>query len=426
MKRVLFIAYLYPPIANSGTRRSLEFANHLPDSGWEPIVLTVANPPARDCEVGLLDEIRPGTRVERAPLYSDVLARTIASALERCVEPGRLAPGIEWRIRSLWQVPDDAATWRMSAIRRAERIFRETGFDAIYASGWPWTSFLIAEEVARTTGRPYVLDYRDLWKPSSAAWERPTLLQRWLNPRLERKATRDAAAIVCTTESSARVLASSLRRRQVVSITNGFDPNDFRRIPEVDGELRGGPIRVAYTGVWRPGYGPDDLYEAIRCLKRRASECLKSLRVTTAGFAPGRAHDFGIEDVVEELGQVPHANAIDIMLRSDALYLPVSKGLHETVSIPGKLFDYIGSNKPILASVRPDSEAAGVLASVGSAAFLLPGDVEGLADVLERLCTRNDATLFSVRVPEALARYERRNLTKELAAVLDGVYADSR
>ena len=45
MRRVLFIAYLFPPIANSGTRRSLSFANLLPDFGWSPVVLTVADPP---------------------------------------------------------------------------------------------------------------------------------------------------------------------------------------------------------------------------------------------------------------------------------------------------------------------------------------------------------------------------------------------
>ena len=423
MKRVLFIAYLYPPIANSGTRRSLEFANHLPDSGWEPIILTVANPPARDCDLGLLDEVRRGTRIERVPLYSDVLAHTVAGAFKHLVEPSRLAPGIEWRVRGLWQVPDEVATWRRSAIHHADRIFRETGFDAIYASGWPWTSFLVAAEVARRTGRPYVLDYRDLWKPSDAAWERPKLLQRWLNPRLERKVTRDAAAIVCTTEGSARVLTSSLRGHNVIPITNGFEPDDFLTTPGDDQSLRCGSVRIAYTGVWRPGYGPDDLYAAIRRLKQRRPECLNSLRVTTAGFAPGRAKEYGIADTVEELGQVSHASAIDIMLRSQALYLPVSKGLHEKVSIPGKLFDYIGSGKPILASVPPDSEAARVLTSVGSAAVLPPGDVESLASALERLSS-GDATLFSARVPDAATRYERRNLTKKLAAVFDSVCAD--
>ena len=421
MKRVLFIAYLYPPVANSGTRRSLEFVNHLPDLGWEPIVLTIANPPTRDCEPDLLNEVRPGTRIERTPLVSESVSHSIAHVLKRFVDPNRLAPGIEWRIRRMWQVPDEGAMWRGSAIRRALRIFQETGFDAIYASGWPWTSFLVAAELGRMTKRPYVLDYRDLWKPSGADWERSTLLQRCLNPRLERKAARNAAAIVCTTEASARVLAHSLAVHDVVSISNGFDPDDFVGAPLREPRVRGAFVRVAYTGVWRPGYGPNDLYDAIRYLKGRGSACLQSLRLTTAGFAPGQAREYGIEAFVEELGQVPHARAIDIIQRADALYLPVSKGLHETVSVPGKLFDYIGSNTPILASVPPGSEAAAVLASVGGAAFFEPGDVAGLACALERLCHGGGEALFSERVPHAAGQYERRNLTKKLAAVLNRV-----
>jgi hypothetical protein len=77
MRRVLFIAYLFPPIANSGTRRSLAFANHLPDLGWEPLVLTLEPEPQAPVDAELLAEVRPGTRVER------VRRRSVGMAIAR-------------------------------------------------------------------------------------------------------------------------------------------------------------------------------------------------------------------------------------------------------------------------------------------------------------------------------------------------------
>jgi len=421
MKKVLFIAYLYPPIANSGTRRSLEFANHLPDYGWEPIVLTVKDPLAKDCEPSLLEEVRPGTRIERAPLWSEITAQKIANVFSMLVEHNRVAAGLEWRLRRLWQVPDECASWQPAAIRRAEEIYQQEGFDAIYASGWPWTSFLIAAEVSRRTGRPYVLDYRDLWKPSGVEWDRHSLLQKWLNPHLERKVLRTASAVVSTTPSFVQVLEKRGGKGKAICITNGFDPDDFAHAPAPDPVDRDHFVRVVNTGVWRPGYGPDDLYRAVGQLKETGSKCLRRLKVTMAGFPPGRAQEYGIDEFIEELGPVPHGQAIDLMMHANALYLPVSQGFYEKASIPGKLFEYIGSGRPILASVTPDSEVAAVLASVGGALCILPGDVHKLADSLERICNRDGLDLFPARLPNAVAQYTRSSLSKKLATLFDSV-----
>ncbi len=421
MKKVLFIAYLYPPIANSGTRRSLEFVNYLPDSGWEPIVLTVANPPSNSCEPSLLDEIRPGTRVERVRLWSDIAAETIAAFFGIFTDRNRVANGLRWRIERLFQIPDDCAAWRSTAIQHALAVYEREGFDAIYATGWPWTSFLIAAEVSNKTGCPFVVDYRDLWKPSDAEWDKRTRLQKWIQPHLERKILRNASAVITTTPSFAKMLENDGAGDKVVCITNGFDPDDFSGtpVPKISGG--DGHFNITYTGVWRPGYGPDNLYAAIRYLKDNNSLCLTRIRVTVAGFPRGRAKEYDIEDIVEELGQVPHSQAVGLMKSANALYLPVSKGIYEKASLPGKLFEYLGSNRPIIASSKPDSEVTAVLSSVGGNCVVAPGDIETLAEVIEKLCATEGSTPFSERIPGAVSRYERSNLTKDLASLLERI-----
>lgn len=417
MKRALVIAYLYPPIFNSGTRRTLEFVNHLPDCGWSPTVLTVANPEPRECDPSLMDEVRPGTRIERAPLAIDRLAEGAAALLGRWLGAERVSESIRWRLYKVWNMPDVVASWKGPAIERALALHREQAFDVVYATGWPWTSFLVAAAVSRRTGLPLVVDYRDLWKASDAEWDRSSQLQRLLQPGQERRVLAQAAAVVATTGSFLKLLPQASLPAKQYAITNGFSEADFPPpAPPPENE-----IRIVYTGVWRPGYGPDDLYRALQLLQARAVPGLARLRVITAGFAPGPAADHGIAHLVSERGRVSHGEAIAMMAGATALYLPVSGGIYEHASIPGKLFEYLGSGRPILASAQQGSEVAGVLDRVGGALRLAPGDSEALAAALTRLCAGEEAELFAAVDPFALEQLTRAKLTQQLGAVFDAV-----
>jgi len=418
MRSLLFIAYLYPPIANSGTRRSLEFANHLPDHGWQPTVLTLANPKARGCDPRLLDEVRSGTRVLRAELTTSIWARRLCAVLPGGLRQ-RVEPALAWRLAGLWTVPDEVAPWRSAAVEAAVQAHRETPFDAILATGWPWTSFLIAHDVAKRTGLPYVLDYRDQWRPSgTAAWEGETALQRRLSPRLERRAAAGASALVTVTPTLGRALEKDTGREGFECITNGFEPKDFADLPPPPGD---GLVRVSYTGVWRPGYGPDLLYQAVQRLKAARAPGLERLRVDTAGFAPGPAATYGVQDVIYEHGRVSHADALRLMTDSDLVFLPVSEGFYALAALPGKLFEYLGSGRPILAATLPNSEVARVITDVGGGRQILPDDLEAATTVLADLCAGRGLKGFSAQRADRLATYTRAATAQQLAGILDRV-----
>lgn len=412
MRRVLFIAYLFPPVPNSGTRRSLTFANHLPDLGWEPLVLTWQPDPRTRLDPELLAEVRPGTRVERVPLQSlDRARRWLGWLPQRWRD--RFVEALAWRLRERATVPDIAAGWLPLAVERALQLHDEVGFDAIYASGWPWTAFLIAREVSRRTGKPYVIDYRDQWTPSGdMAWEHASPLQLRENPALEKLAARDAAAIVTVTRTLVHSIGRDCGRDDLHLITNGFEPADFAgEVAAIDDGL----LRICYTGVWRTGYGLDDLYAAIARLKSEGRPELARLRVQAAGFAPGAAAQAGVGEWVSELGPVTHARAVELMKQSDLLYLPVPTGFYAKASLPGKLFEYLGCGRPILAVVPEGSEVSHVLNEVGGGVRVEPGDVAGLAETLLGWL-RGEA---SIAPASGIERYSRAANARRLARVLD-------
>ncbi len=239
-----------------------------------------------------------------------------------------------------------------------------------------------------------------------------------MNPWLERKAARHAAALVTVTPSLVERIQQDAGVAKVHCITNGFEPSDFDSAAATD-HASDGLVRISYTGVWRPGYGLEDLYRALRQLKDAGSPHVSKLRVSAAGFAPGPARQFGVDELVEELGPVPHEVALKLMIRSDALYLPVPLGYYATASLPGKLFEYLGSGRPIIAMVPQDSEVARVTQEVGGSLRIEPGDVPALAHMLDKLCQGKGNAVFSERRPEKLARYTRAATTRALAGVFD-------
>jgi glycosyltransferase involved in cell wall biosynthesis len=421
MRKVLFIAYLFPPMANSGTRRSLSFVNHLPDHGWQPTVLTQADPPARSCDPALLDEVRAGTRIERVALAGTILARGLARLLPSAALRARVAAALEWRFNSLLQTPDEVLAWYPQAVARGVALHREIGFDVIYASGWPWTAFLVARAIAKRTGVPYVLDYRDTWTPTGTAkWEAPSRMQARFGPWLQRLAARKAAALITVTEMLVPVIARDAARSSVHCITNGYEPADFPAAPAPPAAASAERhYCIAYTGIYRDDYGLHELYRALRKLKDEGSPALQRIRVRAAGFKPGPARALGIDDVVEELGYVPHAEATRMMHEADLLYLSVPTGFYASASLPGKLFEYMGSANPILAVVPQGSEVARVLADVGGALRVDPGDETAMLQVVRRLAAGEAAAMCAPRKRDRLQRYTRSATTASLAGVLE-------
>ena len=425
MPKVLFIAYLYPPIANSGTRRSIEFVNRLPECGWQPTVLTLENPDTRPdrYDALLLGEVRPGTPVVRVPLASDDWARRLAGMI-----PARwrqkIQDSLEWRLREIWKVPDGAALWHGPAVRKAIALHAREGFDLVYASGYPWTSFLIANEVGRRTGLPFVLDYRDQWTPTrDTPWQRETFWQGLFRTRLEKKAAASAAAIVTTSPPLTKIVGKHTGREDLHCITNGFEPTNFAGLPSAPSD---GLKRISYTGVWRLGYGLDLLYQALVRAKAEGLAGIDKVRVDAAGFQPGRAKSLGIDDLVMEHGTVSHGAALAFMGQSDCLFLPVPEGAYGRVCFPGKLFEYLGSGRPILAAAPSDSEVARVLNDVGWSQRLDLDDLEGMMAFLKVFCEGHWAASLPLRRDERIAQYTRASTTKQLANIFDAVIKTAR
>jgi glycosyltransferase involved in cell wall biosynthesis len=260
MKRVLLLAYHFPPDGLVGAARSFKFARYLPEHDWEPIVLTVPEAYAELYDATHQEEVARQMRVTRVrpwpgprQLYAALRERKAQStehkALDDAGQPAafpalRFVPGA-LRLRStattfrrallaaMW-LPDDKQGWFWPGVVAGLRLIRQNGVDLLVSTGPPWTAHLMGLTLSRLSGKPWVADFRDPWaccslKPPQMRTRATDAIECWM----ERRVARHADRIVVTIPTLAERLREQypwLRQRakgeadRVVVIPNGFDP----------------------------------------------------------------------------------------------------------------------------------------------------------------------------------------------------------
>lgn len=414
MKRVLFLAYLFPPIANSGTQRPLKFAKYLTEYGWEPVVITAASFEGQPTDAGLLADVPDRVRVIRVPMLNEKIAATIASLAGGSRIGKRLGDAVSWRMRNRRRSPDLYALWKPTVMRAAMTLFNNGGFDAIYATGFPWTSLVAGTELAKATGRPLVADFRDLWAGETLfRADRPSHDEE---VAMERSVLESASTVVTASASIARQLAAAhpeIDENKFVAIHNGFDAADLMH----EAPPRAKKFRIVFTGVWKEGYNPSALYDTIDWLRRSRPALLDDVEVVAAGFKPGEAARRGLTAYIDERGVVSHDDALSLMRSADILFLSHVDPDRQWV-VPGKLYEYLASGSPVLALTHPEKETAQIIARVGGGISVSPEDPGVLLSVLAGAFAQKRLDV-PPRNAAALALFERRQLTARLAAVLD-------
>jgi glycosyltransferase involved in cell wall biosynthesis len=400
-RRVLALAYFFPPLGGAGVQRALKFMKYLPEHGWDPVVVTTRSRwyPARDYT--LLSELPVAVPVIRA--LDPPLLRWAALGFDKL----RLDPP-----RALAAWPDDAAAWVPGALAAALRAVRDHRPDVVLSSSAPWSTHVVALLIQRITGLPWVADFRDEWTANPMWKPGPWPLER-LSRRLERAVT-SAPARVTVVADYFRLLGSAPR----IVIPNGVDDADF------DSEPAAPPpdvFRLSFVGTLYGDQSAAPVLAAARRLLERGQLDRQRFQVRVVGNmwlpeAEGRTGP-----PIERRGYVDHAAAVEEMRSSTALLFYVDP---RSRAPSGKLFEYLASERPLLCVARRDNLAWRLVAEWGAGECAEPDDADAIERALLSLWRRWENGTLSAK-PEAsrrvLERYSRRELSRRLAVVLDEV-----
>lgn len=433
-RRVLVLAYYFPPLGGGGVQHSLKLVRYLAESGYEPFVVT-----------------GPALRRHRwAPLDSSLEAELPADLrIERIARGEPPQPG-QWRDRGeRWlNLPSIWGKWWVEGSVEAAR--RLPQFDIVYATMSPYESAAAGARIAVERGVPWVAGLRDPWALDEMIVY-PSGLHRRVEERTMRAALRSADAVVMNTpEAAARVTRAfaELASRNIVAITNGFDPADFAAAPKPRDDRA---FRIVHTGNLHTDTGEHQrrtgrlrrlvggavegvdiltrshvyLLRAVDLLLRRRPDLRDVVEVYLAGVVTGQ--DERVVQVhgrhARVLGYLPHDESVDLIRTADLLFLPMHDlppGVRATI-VPGKTYEYLASGTPILGAV-PAGDARDFLLASGRAVVCDPDDVEGMSRAIEAEISRpSGRPPFSVEGDKFLAAFERDRLAGRLAEVFDGV-----
>jgi glycosyltransferase involved in cell wall biosynthesis len=351
MPRLLFITYAYPPLPAAGSIRAGGLAKYLPGFGWDVLVLTAKLPAG----------LRPAVPVVETE-YQSVIGEWKARfgmdpkqglherlKLSQSSQPNsnRFHTNLIDLARALIAFPDEQRGWIRFAVNALSDLKANEHPDIILSTSPPVSGHLIAARAQRLFNRPWVADLRDLW---AATLSGP---QRLLRPRhqlLERRTLRTANALVTVSTPWAHSLQRKFPSTPVYSITNGFDPDDFPAGPKSLTEY----LSLTHTGYLYEGKrDPTLLFEVLRDLIAEGAVHKNDIRVRFYGppefWLSALVERYRLKEVVEIAGRVPREEALRRQGESHLLLLLGWSDPRETGQHTGKLFEYFGSARPILA-----------------------------------------------------------------------------
>ena len=397
-RTLLILSYHFAPSAASATHRLLGFVRHLPSYGWRCVVVAPPGLPWEATDEALLRRVPPATAIHQVPYPA-----------------GKLWKPLRWA--APW------GCWLLRAWGESTRVIRRHRPDAILTSGPPHHIHMLGRHLRRWWGLPWVADFRDPWVAGDpSTFGKP---QGWEHGA-EAAAMRDAQAIIANTPGARDLLAKAYPQfaAKMVSITNGYDPENFES--NLAPPLSGPTLEIVHPGQMYANRDPGPFVEAIRGVG--VGERLgKALRVRFIGgfmfpaqktALRNQISALGLEGAISIEGQVSYAESLRAMVQGDVLLLVDTPG--RRAGVPAKLYEYIGAGRPILALAELDSDVAWVLRESGVAHRIAPPlDAGAIRRALTELL-RDPATARCGGQPRPVqSRFTRGSLAGELAGLLD-------
>lgn len=444
MRKVLMVAYTFPPRGGSGVQRTVKFAKYLPELGWQPIILTTSNPPWREMDRSLLEELPDALPVHRAPDVDGRFLRNMArrlfsrrevqSSVKVSSNSSKPRPPARSKVRRAWSsfkgtwllIPDSCIRWFPAALLAGLRIGRQC--DVIYSTSAPFTSHLVACFLHKLFGKPWIADFRDPWT-QYVVYQRSSRLRSRIDAFLEAQLLKMADIVTVTCAATAKSFQDaypSLSKDKFVVITNGFDADDFDQSTFSPFDT----FTIAYTGRFDSQKNASCAFlRALKELRCEYPELASAIKVIFAGSfgAQSRAllKEWVLEEMVEPIGYVSHQESVKLLLKSHVLLLTLSDELGVNLTYPGKLFEYLAAEKTILALV-PEGATADLIRDMEAGPIAPLDDVATIKKAVLDLYSQHQRGETLSRVYDNLGQFERRPLTAHLAQCLNAVLPSQR
>lgn len=424
-KKLLIITYYWPPAGGPGVQRWLKFVKYLPDFGIQPIVYIPENPTYPIVDKNLVNEVSGKAIILKHKIFepyqlASFFSKNKTKKISSGIIPNKkkqsfLDKTFLW-IRGNLFIPDARVFWVKPSVSYLEKYILENNIDTIVTSGPPHSLHLIGLELKQKLDLKWFADFRDPW--TTIGYHKSLRLSDYAAKKhktLEHQVLNSADTIIVTSKTT-KTEFQAITNKPIVVITNGYDTEN------VEKQTLDTKFSLAHIGSFLSERNPLMLWECFVELLDEIPDFKSHLDIKLIGAVSQEVLEtltqFGLNPYLNNLGYVSHAEAIAHQRKSQVLLL-IEIDSEDTKSIiPGKLFEYMVSNRPIIAIGPNGSDFAEIITETNTGVFFDYSEKVKLKSVI--LDFYNQFLIGKLQSNGVgLQHYSRKNLTKELAQLIN-------
>ncbi len=425
--KILIITYYWPPAGGPGVQRWLKFVKYFRDFDIEPIVYVPENPTYPLEDTSLLSEIPEGIEVLKQPIFepyrfAQVFSKNETKTISKGIIAGAAKQSFVQRlllyIRGNFFIPDARKFWVKPSVTYLQKYLSENKINTIITTGPPHSMHLIGQELKQRTGVKWIADFRDPWT-TIGYHDKLKLTKRSMQKHTSmEKAVLNTADHVVVTSFTTKKEFKEITDTPISVITNGYDKES---IPET---VLDTTFTISHIGSLLSGRNPKNLWKALYDLIEENKAFSSVFRLQLVGAVSddvlSSIREAGLSDFLELKGYVPHTEAIQIQRSSQVLLLIEIDSKDTRCIIPGKLFEYMVSTRPIIAVGPKGADVSRLISETNSGTFFEYQEYEKIkAQILEYFVQFQKGTLASHVI--GVGRYSRKELTRVMANTIKGI-----
>ena len=424
MKKVLIITYYWPPAGGPGVQRWLKFVKYLRDFEIEPVVYVPENPSYPILDESLEMDVPEGIRIIRkkifepyalAGIFSKKETETISSGIIQKEENQSALQKAMLYIRGNYFIPDARKFWIKPSVNFLKNEIENDDYKAIITTGPPHSLHLIGLQLKKDLNIKWIADFRDPW--TQIGYHEKLKLNdssRRKHEELEKQVLNAADHLIVTSFSTKNEFEAKTSK-PVTIITNGYDSE-----LEVE-EEKNSKFELAHIGSLLSGRNPENLWKALQELIEENKEFKKLFQLRLAGKVSEEVlesiKDFGLDLYLTNEGYVDHTRALELQKEASVLLLIEIDSEETKGIIPGKLFEYMASKKPIIGIGPENWDAERIISETRSGKVFTYKDISGIKDEIINLFKRFQTNTKMIE-SSGVDKYHRRSLTKKLAYLI--------
>jgi glycosyltransferase involved in cell wall biosynthesis len=423
-KKLLIITYYWPPAGGPGVQRWLKFVKYLPDFNVQPIVYIPENPTYPIVDNGLVSDVSEQAIILKNKItepygFASFFSKNKTKKISSGIIPNQkkqsfIEKALLW-IRGNIFIPDARFLWIKPSVAYLTKYIEENQIDTIVTSGPPHSLHLIGLQLKKELKIKWLADFRDPW--TTIGYHKALKLSSYAKKKHKalEKAVLNAADTIIVTSKTTKTEFQAITSKPIEVITNGYDIEKIAKQPLDE------KFTLAHIGSFLSERNPRLLWEALHELVSENNEFKTNFELKLIGATSQEVlntiAEFKLTEYVRNLGYVSHEEAVVQQRKSQVLLLIEIDSKDTKSIIPGKLFEYMVSERPIIAIGPQDSDFAEIITSTNTGVFFTYHQKEKLKTTLLNYFQDYQAQSLKAHAV-GLQQYSRKSLTEKLSQLI--------